>query len=447
MFLEIETNTKNKELKVKLQSNNEEKDNSNNNNHQTKNSDTHSKTEIELNDLNSFQKSGSVSNEKDIEQNDSEHKKSGFRVTSVQRTPCHLYLSVPKNLSSEMIIIFHTAKELKGKPQVKFGENNSPDYNLNNIGQSYEVSYDNNRWIHYVGLTGLTPNTEYKFIAGDSKDNKNWSKEKNFRTSRSYLTDDQLTFVVGADVNVVDESIEMAKMMSNYDPDFVAIGGDIALSNGNKYCYRKWDQFLDNWHNSAVHNNRLIPIMPVIGNHEVMEGYRYKTEPDTKKAPFFFTLFQQDANIKKDPFDQKPYRVHHISENLAITPLDTHHIYTENEQIDFMNDNYQKLRDDNVKHIIPIYHIPAYPSDKEYSVSSSTRVRTFWTDLFDIYKIKLAFEGHSHLLKKTKPLYGGKAVDQNKGTIFLGDGAWGRLRDSREDGVLRWYEEYISSTR
>lgn len=49
----------------------------------------------------------------------------------------------------------------------------------------------------------------------------------------------------------------------------------------------------------------------------------------------------------------------------------------------------------------------------------------YWVPLFDEYRVQIAFENHVHELKRTVPLYGNEETDPNKGTVYLGDGAWG----------------------
>ncbi|KAJ3450402.1 purple acid phosphatase [Anaeramoeba flamelloides] len=380
---------------------------------------------------------------------------SGFTSTKVTRRymesscktgkPCHVYLTVSDDLRTKIIVIFHTNTPFDEKPSVKYGEVNDDGYPNQVQGESYEIKYDRERYIHYVSIINLLPGTEYKFIAGEYGETDNWSDEKKFRTTHNSTSDGDIKFVVGADTNVVEETNIMTKMMATFDPDFAAIGGDIALTNGNPYCYRKWDKWLSNWEEFAINNNRLIPILPVIGNHEVKTGYRVTDEPKTTYAPFYFPFFQKNSEIKKDPFDQKSYQINRISDEIAFAALDSHHIYTEEEQTSFINEEFPKLQDDGVEYLLPIYHIPAYPSDKEYSVEKSTRVRTAWAELFDKHNIKFVFEGHSHMLKKTKPLRGGKVAEDGNGIIFMGDGAWGRLRDRRDLSVKRWYEDVVKS--
>ena len=78
--------------------------------------------------------------------------------------------------------------------------------------------------------------------------------------------------------------------------------------------------------------------------------------------------------------------------------------------------------------IIPVYHIPAYPSVRDFTGPRSKDVRNYWLPLFEEHNIKLAFENHDHAYKRTFPIRRNEIND--KGIVFVGDGAWGvRIRE------------------
>ncbi|KAJ6251651.1 purple acid phosphatase [Anaeramoeba flamelloides] len=360
--------------------------------------------------------------------------------------PCHIYLTVPDDLRYEMIVTFHTSKQLKGEPTVKYGLSTESDYTSSTTGITYEIEFDDKRWIHYVSLTGLTPNTIYRLIAGDSSDDTNWTDEKQFKTTPQSLTDDSLLFVSGGDTNVVEEMNGVTEEMAKLDPSFVIFGGDIALADGNIFCYRKWDKWFDYWDKYALSDGRSIPFIPIVGNHEVLNGYRYKSEPDLTFAPLFYAFFQSSTTLLNNPYKQKSYNSYRINNEVAVIGLDTNHIYTIEEQNDWIDSEFSDLIKDGVKHIFPTYHIPAYPSDDDYDVSKSAVVRENWCEKFEQYGVRLAFENHSHMVKKTVPIKNSKKVSSEEGVYYVGDGAWGRLRDSREGTSLRWYESFIASS-
>lgn len=49
------------------------------------------------------------------------------------------------------------------------------------------------------------------------------------------------------------------------------VGGDVAYDDGMVDCYYSWDTFLSLFDELSKANNRLIPLMTAVGNHDV--GY------------------------------------------------------------------------------------------------------------------------------------------------------------------------------
>jgi len=75
-----------------------------------------------------------------------------------------------------------------------------------------------------------------------------------------------------------------------------------------------------------------------------------------------------------------------------------------------------------VPYVVPVYHVPAYPSHRAFSGAVSAAIRANWVPLFDEARVRFAFENHDHTYKVTHPLRGGEK--HPAGTRYLGDGAW-----------------------
>jgi hypothetical protein len=69
------------------------------------------------------------------------------------------------------------------------------------------------------------------------------------------------------------------------------------------------------------------------------------------------------------------------------------------------------------------YHVPLYPSRRDFDMRRAVEGRRHWMPLFDLHGLDIAFEHHDHTHKRTKPLRG-NAVDPD-GTLYVGDGAFG----------------------
>jgi acid phosphatase type 7 len=171
-------------------------------------------------------------------------------------------------------------------------------------------------------------------------------------------------------------------------------------------------------------DGQLIPMLVTLGNHEVKGSYRQTPE----QARSFYTLFSSPG--------PQGYQCLDFGKYLSLLLLDsdpTHPIA--GEQTEWLAKQLAAHR--RVPHVIPVYHTPAYPSYREDALQQAKDVRAHWCPLFDKYGVKLAFEHHDHTFKRTHPLRANK-IDP-KGTVYLGDGAWGVKVRKPVPADSRWY--------
>lgn len=278
-----------------------------------------------------------------------------------------------------------------------------------------------NRVIHRVELTGLQAGTPYEFRLGNESPHF-------FETLPKHL-DQPLLVAVGGDMMHHQGKVfaEMNRSVAALDPAFIIWGGDLAYEDGRADKVDRMHLFVDIMRETLVApDGRIIPVVVGVGNHEVNRGYYMWSDlakagkwPATdiareEIAPYFYALWA---------FPGHPgYGVLDIGDYASIIMLDTDHTGPiEGVQTDWLK---QTLLDRSKQtHVFPVYHVPAYPSVRDYSFDVSRRVRKHWVPLFDEAGIRLAFEHHDHAYKRTFPLRAGKAHPE--GIIYVGDGAWG----------------------
>jgi len=92
-------------------------------------------------------------------------------------------------------------------------------------------------------------------------------------------------------------------------------------------------------------------------------------------------------------------------------------------------------------HLIPTYHVPAYPSVRPFGGEVNKRVRANWVPLFERYGVRSVYEAHDHAYKRTRPIRQGRIADD--GIVYVGDGAWEvgarEIGSRREEGEEAWY--------
>jgi hypothetical protein len=277
--------------------------------------------------------------------------------------------------------------------------------------------------IHVVELGGLSQDTAYQFRVGEE------SQSYEFQTLSK---DKPLKFVVGGDAYYKRDLFEkMNKEVARQNPDFVVMGGDIAYTvgggrgifKGREWEVGRWKAFFKEWQKSLVKSNgQLIPIIPVVGNHDV-------GRKGSGKQVMFYTVFSF-------PEEGKAYQVVDIGKDFSLFLLDTGHTASiEGEQTDFLKKALEERKDRKVK--IAGYHIAAFPSFYPYEKTACVKIRENWVTLFEKYGVCVAFEHHNHTYKRTHPLREEK-IDP-KGIIYLGDGSWGvPPRIPLRPGVM-WY--------
>jgi acid phosphatase type 7 len=333
--------------------------------------------------------------------------------------PPALYLTWQRDPASTMTV--HWQVEDEAKTELFFRKSGTADWKTA-AGTSIPLP-SSARIVHTVELTGLEQDTHYEFCF--------WPGERRFKflTAPKKL-DRPVRFVTGGDVYHEREWMDlMNELAGKLDPLFVVIGGDLAYSferaNTDEKMER-WYAFWDSWKSKALTaEGRLIPMLVTIGNHEA-RGF-YKQTP--AQAPAFYAQFSMPGPQGYNVLDFGWLSLLLLDSGIT-HPLD-------GAQLTWLERTLANRK--KVPHVIPVYHMPAYPSFRPYNEEGGIdgEVRRLWAPVFEKAGIRVAFENHDHAYKRTHPIRDGK-ID-SKGITYLGDGAWGvRLRKPDHENP-RWY--------
>lgn len=290
-------------------------------------------------------------------------------------------------------------------------------------GQSKMLPNTSHR-LHSVELTELEASTAYQFKLSDDR------RKRLFRTVPKDLTQ-PLRFIVGGDIyhGTVPEMTSTHEKAADFDPYFAVAGGDIAYSADSKNAgidhFSRWLDFFQAWEEYMVTKDGfMIPIVPAIGNHEVLGRYGQPIS----NAKYFYAFF---------PFPGKTGRaVFNVGDYMSLIVLDSGHTHSiAGEQKEWLK---AALKEQQVfPHRFAVYHVPAYPCVRRFTKRWPTQVRKHWTPLFERYKLHVAFENHEHGYKRTHPMKGGSK--HPKGVLYLGDGGWGAQPRKIKDSKDHWY--------
>lgn len=268
--------------------------------------------------------------------------------------------------------------------------------------------------IHRVDLGGLVPNTYYQFRIGEC------AKIHLFRTLPCEINEKSLKVAIGGDAyRFLSAFRKTNRQIAKNDPDFIIVGGDIAYTEANKAPFKgrewemkRWMTFFSEWKSAMIgKDGRIIPIVPVVGNHDVPKKM---ADPRTTPVTFYQIFAFPEANLS--------YRTLDIGESISFILLDSDHSYPiAGEQTEWLKKTLEERKD--VRYKFAAYHISAFPSVYSYNAKIARRIRENWCPLFEEYGVPVAFEHHNHAFKRTYPI---KQEQVNaKGVIYVGDGCWG----------------------
>ena len=361
--------------------------------------------------------------------------------------PSGLFLTWQYDPTSTMTIDWHTNPDDEGLHMLCFKPVGADEWMEATAFRHFYPYSD--RVINRTHLEGLEPDSEYSFRVGE------FQRVYKFRTMPEKLTR-PVRFAAGGDTDHIigGNSWQMNKVVMQYDLDFITWGGDLAYADGGdpgRDHLERWYGWFDVIKNTLIYDDgRVVPIVVGIGNHEMkryvggnqwysFEGSISPFEPTyewrSANAPYFFQLFA---------FPGHPgYGVLDFGDYMSLFILDTDHANKiEGIQTEWLEKELRERTRRKIPHIIPNYHVPAFPSHRSYEGRTQTAVRTFWVPLFEKYGVRVAYENHDHTYKRTHPIRNGELAED--GIVYIGDGSWGRgprIGSSKDE----WYIKKFAS--
>ena len=277
-------------------------------------------------------------------------------------------------------------------------------------------------YIHHVELTGLDPDTIYYFICGHP--DHGWSEEGAFQTGPANGT--SFRFVVGGDSrwdarghpDWPRSRDNISRLMAQYNPSFVIFTGDFLWNGERQEGPDTWDNWFKAMHEHWVTPQGLmIPIIPVIGNHEMV--YPQPTDYDPKShATNYYELFNLPGNERWCALSWGP--------DLRIIVLDSEVLdpgkLTWHEQVDWLGEELTVSKD-------YLWKVVTFHRDMISARSQIQYMIDDWASLFDLYHVDLVMMGHFHVYERSHPLNWTSAPGENvapeNGIVYVVSGGWG----------------------
>ena len=350
--------------------------------------------------------------------------------------PPAVYLTWLQDPSTTMTVQWHTEHE-GAESRIEYKEVGGEDWEaVTGAEEPAPVPTVEERLVHTVEITGLEPGAKYRFRWDED------SETYKFRTMPAEL-DRPIRVAIGGDLAHREEPTfpKMNEAVSRFDVDFVVFGGDLAYADGDPRHIERWFRWFDDYKNTLVApDGRLLPHLPGIGNHEIFELRRHERDGVEHLADewgledgyptFYFTFFA---------FPGKPgYDVLDFGDYMSIILLDTnHYVDIAGEQTEWLESVLAERG--HVPHVFPVYHVPGYPSVRDFEAATNREVREHWVPLFEENGVYAAFEHHDHAYKRTYPLLNNEIHPE--GIVYLGDGSWGRAgrEPGSREGAQDWF--------
>ena len=283
---------------------------------------------------------------------------------------------------------------------------------LQQTGSTQPLPNSKNYLLHRVELTDLIPDTYYEFKTNED----NSTKALLFQTMPRELKE-PIRFVVGGDMYHHGETPKSMQstclQAAKTNPRFAMLGGDLAYAfNGarSEEKIERWIDWVRTW-SSCMRSDegRLIPVISAIGNHDIYGHF----DQSPAQAQVFWALFPMPGKQIYNVLDFGSYLTFFILDSGHANPV-------AGAQTSWLKEILQS-RSDRL-HRFAIYHVPAYPSIRDFNNPQSAVIRKSWVPLFEQGGVHTVFEHHDHAYKRTIPLLAGKF--NPKGIVYVGDGAW-----------------------
>jgi len=239
-------------------------------------------------------------------------------------------------------------------------------------------------------------------------------------------TDQPIRFAIGGDVRHNKSwMVRTNQVAMSHQPRFIVWGGGLAYANADPKNMHLWKQWFEACQETPIDDAGFVtPIVVGIGNHDAQHGY-YRNhdgfEPTNawrkRIAPYFNQFFAFPG--------QPGYNTLDLAQYFSFIILDTDHSNPmEGKQTRWLEQARAQCR--HVTNVLPVYHIPAFPSHRDCDGGTSTFIREHWLPLFEKYGVRAAFENHDHAYKRTPPAFAtSKSIPKTASpTSAMGPGAW-----------------------
>lgn len=245
---------------------------------------------------------------------------------------------------------------------------------------------------HQVEITDLKPGTTYVYRVGSGLA-EGWSEAAMFTTEQ--LTAEGFTFInvadsqgeTEADFELWGRTLDQA-FAAFPDARFIVHNGDLTENPENE---ASWDYFFS----KASKWLPSIPLMPVTGNHDEVNG----------EAGRYTSHFNLPNNGVVNSLPGTSYSFDYGDAHFTIMNTESNIA----SQTEWLRKDLQST--DKLWKIVAI-HRPVYGGNSYSKIQE-------WAEVFDEFRVDLVLQGHNHEYSRSYPVHGGKVAASGEGTVYV----------------------------
>lgn len=329
--------------------------------------------------------------------------------------PEHVVMGLVDDPRYSVALAWRTKPSITGTV-VEYWPIAEPDNTTSAVGQSMAWRTDLGEMrIHRVQVGGLQPGVTYGYRVGDGSEGR-WSPANQFTTAPN-RSSDQVSILVLSDTqsspgrySVWGDTLYWA-LTDQHPEHLLVLPGDIVDYGGDQ---SEWEQWF-----AAVRSQGLgkLPVLPVIGNHELSVGGRGKNNGEP-----VLMQFQTPSN---GPAAQRGlvYSVDYGDVHIVIQNSEARSSSDIETQKRFLIEDLSKSE---ARWRVVFMHRPPYESVRSWSNAYLEAYIPIWEQ----YGVDLVVTGHDHVYMRTYPMLGGKMateqpLDLNAGIVYVTAGRAG----------------------
>lgn len=355
-----------------------------------------------------------------------------------------VYLNIEDDPLTTITVQWHTIGKLNPNSKVLYREEGSEGDWLLAEGDSHDPPATNKtRKIHFCKISGLTPNTGYEFRLFEDA---TFTFYK-FRTFPESLTDRNIKVAFASDSHGFQNGLGDVPEEGNYwwfeeltsrigkdgfDADLLVGVGDYTYDEGRgrQQDTNVWVLLLKELQKYLINSDGyMIPFLPAIGNHDVLDSSGVDGEKDAFRIPedmaHYESLFAfpTKENLPVQNLCLGNMKFGNYFHLLLLDTGTNEFGVDDTPQLDFLD---AALLGDNAKWTIPAYHRPMY-SAREGSQSVRGGVIEMFQERFQNAGVKVEFHGHMHSYVKSENILDNQVIEIG-GIVYCGAGTWAENR-------------------